>query len=141
MRTTDKQSAKVVDTQELRKILHELANLFTAILITSGLLQMKSGDAECCERYSRELLETGERGAVLVREARSILIPPEERIKSGGRVTVHGDASHAEQPANQPAKSVPRGRARAAHVRARPHEHCVNAIHSYPDPSNLSGGF
>ena len=124
MTTTDKQNARrVVDTQELRTILHELANLFTAVLLTSELLGMKAADAERIEYYSREMLECGERGATLVRQARSILIPPEERTESGSNVTVHRDMSHAEKPANQSAKAAEGGRARTEHPRARPHEH------------------
>jgi hypothetical protein len=83
---------------ELRRTLHELANLFTAILITSGLLKLAGSDAERLERYSRELLESGERGAVLVREARSMLTPAAERVESRTGITHHRDENHQRNP-------------------------------------------
>lgn len=65
--------------EQLRHILHELSNLLTGILVTGGLLQLAlQGDRR--QHYAVELCEGSERGATLVREARSLLTSPEDRI-------------------------------------------------------------
>jgi len=102
------QTVPNVNYLELRRTLHELANLFTAILITSGLLKMAGCDAERLNRYSVELLESGERGAVLVREARSMLMPPEERVEGRTGITHDGDEYHAGEPGVEPRKPIAR---------------------------------
>jgi hypothetical protein len=101
-----------VNCLELRRTLHELANLFTAILITSGLLKMAGSDAERLNRYSRELLESGERGAVLVREARSMLTPAEERVETPTGITHQRDEGHAGNPALMPKTTSVKSRSR-----------------------------
>jgi len=54
-------------------MLHELANVFTGILITSGLLAQSLGDSDQA-RFAQSICELGERGSGLVREARALLI-------------------------------------------------------------------
>ena len=50
---------------ELRKLMHELSNVTTGILISSGLLaQLLIGDKR--RRYCEQINEAGERTAVLV---------------------------------------------------------------------------
>jgi len=65
--------------EQLRHILHELSNLLTGILVTGGLLQLAlKGDRR--HHYAVELCDGSERGATLVREARTLLTTPEDRI-------------------------------------------------------------
>ncbi len=65
------------EREELRHIMHELSNLLTGMLVTGGLLRLAlQGDRR--ERYAADVCEGGERGAVLVREARSLLASPDE---------------------------------------------------------------
>jgi signal transduction histidine kinase len=65
--------------EQLRHILHELSNLLTGILVTGGLLQLAlQGDRR--QHYAVELCEGSERGATLVREARTLLTGPGDRI-------------------------------------------------------------
>jgi hypothetical protein len=58
---------------EMRSMFHELANVFTGILITSGLLAEKLAESED-EKFANALLDLGERGSGLVREARALLL-------------------------------------------------------------------
>lgn len=61
---------------ELRKLMHELSNVTTGILISSGLLaQLLIDDKRI--RYCEQINEAGERSAVLVRQARALLHPEE----------------------------------------------------------------
>lgn len=61
------------DVTQLRHVLHELANIFTGVLVTGGLLQQSlAGDRR--QKYAAEVCNGGERGAQLVREARSLLV-------------------------------------------------------------------
>jgi signal transduction histidine kinase len=66
---------------ELRKLMHELSNVTTGILISSGLLaQLLAGDER--RRYCEQINEAGERTAVLVREAHALLNPEEQVLAS-----------------------------------------------------------
>jgi hypothetical protein len=66
--------------KQLRHLLHEMANVFTGILVTGGLLhQALKGDLR--QRYTAEICTGGDRGAVLVREAREVLLAPHERMR------------------------------------------------------------
>lgn len=68
------------DVRRLRHLLHEMANVFTGVLVSGGLLQQAlRGDRR--QRYCDEICSSGDRGAVLVREARQILLAPSERMQ------------------------------------------------------------
>lgn len=68
------------EVRRLRHLLHEMANVFTGILMTGGLLhQALEGDLR--QRYTGEICTGGDRGAVLVREAREVLLAPSERMR------------------------------------------------------------
>jgi signal transduction histidine kinase len=72
-------SVEELVNEQLRHILHELSNLLTGILVTGGLLQLAlKGDRR--QRYAVELCEGSERGAMLVREARTLLASLGDRI-------------------------------------------------------------
>ena len=59
---------------ELRKLMHELSNVTTGMLMAAGLLrQTLAGDAR--GRYCEQITEAGERTASLVREMRTLLHP------------------------------------------------------------------
>lgn len=65
-------------SEQLRHVMHELSNLLTGIMVTGGLLQMSlQGDRR--QHYAAEICEGSERSASLVREARAMLIVPEDR--------------------------------------------------------------
>lgn len=66
------------DSQRLRYIMHELSNLLTGVLVSGGLLKQALKD-DRREHYAAEICDAGERGAGLVREARSLLNPVEEQ--------------------------------------------------------------
>jgi len=64
---------EVVRVAEMRSMLHELANVFTGILITSGLLAEKlKGNDEA--KFAQSLSDLGERGSGLVHDARALLL-------------------------------------------------------------------
>lgn len=65
------------EQERLRSILHDLSNVMTGVLISGGLLRLAlHGDSR--DRHAEEVCEAGERGAALVREARTLLIPLEK---------------------------------------------------------------
>lgn len=69
-------------SEQLQRILHDLSNLLTGIMVTGGLLQLGlQGDRR--QHYAAEICEGSERGATLVREARALLTDPEDRLPDG----------------------------------------------------------
>jgi signal transduction histidine kinase len=58
---------------ELRRIVHELSNVTTGVLISAGLLSELLQQDDPRHRYSEEIREAGERSAALLREARALL--------------------------------------------------------------------
>lgn len=63
---------------ELRRLLHELSNVTTGMLMSAGLLeQLLAGDVR--RRYCAQINEAGERTADLVRDARALL-QQEDRV-------------------------------------------------------------
>jgi hypothetical protein len=70
----------VEDVKRIRHVLHELANVFTGMMVTGGLLhQALKGDLR--QRYTGEICTGGDRGAELVREAREVLMKSEESAR------------------------------------------------------------
>jgi hypothetical protein len=70
-----KYSALVLEEEDigkLRHLLHELANVFTGLLVSGGLLHRALED-DLRQRYSAEICAGGERGAALVRASREVL--------------------------------------------------------------------
>jgi len=66
------------EVQQLRHALHELSNLLTGILVSGGLVQ-QGGAGESRMRYMDSVCESGERGAMLVREVRAMFAAALER--------------------------------------------------------------
>ena len=63
--------------KRLRSILHELANLFTGVLIAGGLLTHNlKGTSN--SGYAEGICGLGERGSQLIREAREVLLGQSE---------------------------------------------------------------
>jgi hypothetical protein len=59
--------------RDMRRRLHELANVFTGVMLSSGLLgQYLEGGS--LQHYATDITEGGERGSALVRELRSQLL-------------------------------------------------------------------
>lgn len=76
-------------SEQLQRMLHDLSNLLTGILVTAGLLQLAlQGDRR--QHYAVEICAGGERGAILVREARDLITDPKDRL---GEVTEHTDSA------------------------------------------------
>jgi hypothetical protein len=68
------------EVRHLRHLLHEMANVFTGILVTGGLLH-HALEGDLRQRYTGEICTGGDRGATLVREARDVLLAPSERMR------------------------------------------------------------
>ena len=67
------------EVKHLRHLLHELANVLTGVMVTGGLLhQALKGDLR--QRYTAEICTGGDRGALLVCEAREVLLSPLEKL-------------------------------------------------------------
>jgi hypothetical protein len=83
MNTTDANSFRAIkngpvildssSVQVMRYRLHELANVFTGVMIAGGLLSQYL-EASPLEHYATDILEDSERGCALVREFRSQLL-------------------------------------------------------------------
>jgi len=59
--------------RDMRHRLHELANVFTGVMLSSGLLgQYLEGSP--LQHYATDIMEGGERGSAMVRELRSQLL-------------------------------------------------------------------
>ena len=67
------------EQERLRTILHDLSNVMTGVLVSGGLLRLALHD-DFRNHHAEKVCEAGERGAALVREARTLLIPPEENL-------------------------------------------------------------
>jgi nitrogen-specific signal transduction histidine kinase len=65
------------EQERLRSILHELSNVMTGILINGGLLRLAL-NSDDRKNHADHICEGGERGAELVRQARSLLPTPLE---------------------------------------------------------------
>lgn len=61
------------DVQAMRHSLHELANVFTGVMIATGLLSQRLDEGPL-RSYATNISEGTERGCVLVREMRSRLL-------------------------------------------------------------------
>lgn len=74
--------------QVMRHHLHELANVFTGVMIAGDLLSLHL-DAGPLQRYAAEICAGSERGCVLVRELRSQLLAAsgEAEAPAGGNQT------------------------------------------------------
>ena len=71
--------------QAMRHRLHELANVFTGVMIAGGLLAQYL-EAGSLQHYAADICEGSERGCALVREIRSQLLAAcgEVEIATGG---------------------------------------------------------
>jgi hypothetical protein len=73
--------------RSIRHCLHELANVFTGVMIAGGLLE-QSLEAGALRQYAVDITESSERGSNLVREIRNHLLGncTEANAVSGGEV-------------------------------------------------------
>jgi nitrogen-specific signal transduction histidine kinase len=79
------------EVQAMRHRLHELANVFTGVMIASGLLsQFLKGNA--LRQYAADICDSSERGCTLLRELRSQLLEAcgEREAAKGGSVPGSG---------------------------------------------------
>lgn len=75
---------------KLRTKLHELANLFTGVLMGGGVLcRALEGDRRAA--YAESLCELGERGAVAIREVREVLLNSEAKSEMLGGEELYRD--------------------------------------------------
>lgn len=70
-----------VEQEKLRSILHDLSNVMTGVLMSGGLLRLALRDDDR-EHHAMVVCDGGERGAALVREARGLVTPPDERLEN-----------------------------------------------------------
>ncbi len=64
-----------VHNEALRRVLHDLSNTLTGLLMNAGLLNLALRSNEKLCRYAEEITEAGEHSAVLVKQARSMVSP------------------------------------------------------------------
>jgi hypothetical protein len=80
-----KHGAVVLDSSEvqtMRHRLHELANVFTGVVIGAGLLSQYL-ERESLRQYATDICEGSERGCALVRELRSQLLAACGELEAG----------------------------------------------------------
>ncbi len=69
------------EVQTMRHRLHELANVFTGVMIAAGLLsQYLEGGS--LQHYATDICEGSDRGCVLVRELRSQLLAASSELEA-----------------------------------------------------------
>jgi len=77
------------DVRDMRHRLHELANVFTGVMLSSGLLgQYLEGGS--LQRYATDIAEGAERGSALVRELRSQLLAACVETEAASRGNAEG---------------------------------------------------
>jgi hypothetical protein len=88
---TEKTEALGGERQDLRHVLHELSNTMTGLLMNTGLLSIALRGNDKLRRYAEDIAAAGERGAVLVREARNLVNHGTSRENSEPPVTLECD--------------------------------------------------
>jgi hypothetical protein len=81
-----KHCAVILDSSEVRAMrhqLHELANVFTGVVIAAGLLS-RYLEGGSLRQYAADICEGSERGCSLVRELRSQLLAACGELEAGG---------------------------------------------------------
>ena len=73
------------EVQRMRHRLHELANVFTGVMIAGGLLS-QCADGGSMRRYASDICEGSERGCRLVRELRSQLLAAAGELEAVGEL-------------------------------------------------------
>jgi hypothetical protein len=67
----------------MRHCLHELANVFTGVMIGGGLLSQHL-EGGSLQQYASDICESSQRGCVLVRELRTQLLAACGDVEAGG---------------------------------------------------------
>ncbi len=71
------------EVQAMRHRLHELANVFTGVMIAAGLLSQHLAGGSL-QHYAADICEGSDRGCVLVREIRSQLLAASGELEAAG---------------------------------------------------------
>ncbi len=71
------------EVMEIRRLLHELNNVLTGLLITSGLLKSAVPLVRSSERYLRDVEQCSERAGQLVRQVREHVQRVQEGVEGG----------------------------------------------------------
>jgi signal transduction histidine kinase len=82
------------DSEEMQRVLHDLSNTLTGLLMNAGLLSLALRSNERLRRYADDIYESATRGAELLRHARSIMECCEVAPELESRVTDACDPSH-----------------------------------------------
>ena len=73
----------VSEVQAMRHRLHELANVFTGVMIAAGLLSQFL-DGGSLQHYAADICEGSDRGCTLVQEIRSQLLAASGELEAAG---------------------------------------------------------
>jgi hypothetical protein len=71
------------EVHAMRHRLHELANVFTGVMIAAGLLSQHLAGGSL-QHYAADICEGSDRGCVLVREIRSQLLAASGELEAAG---------------------------------------------------------
>jgi len=80
------------DTESLRRVLHDLSNTMTGLLMNAGLLNITLRGNDKLRRYAEEIAAAGEHSAMLVKEARNMVAAGNSSTTSEVTVTHECDS-------------------------------------------------
>ena len=84
-------------SQELERVLHDLSNTLTGLLMNAGLLSVSLRNNERLSRLAVGIHESATRSAELLREARRMTNSREIASKVDSKLTVACDAGHSSE--------------------------------------------
>lgn len=94
---TQRNEEFTLDHDDLRRVLHDLSNTLTGLLMNAGLLAIALRGNERLRHYVDEITAGGERGAALVQEARAMLVDSGDGTGRKGEVTDDCDSDPVER--------------------------------------------
>src|SRR3954454_25146271 len=81
-------------SEEMQRVLHDLSNTLTGLLMNAGLLSLALRSNERLRRYADDIHESATASADLLRRVRIILEGDGTAMEAAGEVTDECDAQH-----------------------------------------------
>ena len=91
-------------SQEIERVLHDLSNTLTGLLMNAGLLSLALRSNERLRRYADEIRVSATHSADLLRQARLMIDEAESASEMAARVTDACDAEHTAEHAEPGSK-------------------------------------
>jgi hypothetical protein len=95
---------KQAHTQEMQRVLHDLSNTLTGLLMNAGLLSLALRGNERLRRYADDIHESATTSADLLRRVRIMFDGGGTEVDEGYEVTDERDAEHKTEHDNRRSK-------------------------------------